>query len=174
MRKLAHGKKGIQQLLIIVLLGFPWMISAYTPGFTVGTWSISERSSFMDPGAYGYIGGNFGISPRIEMDVFSVLHITPIPFANVYGGCSVNVLLVTPQDRSSEEHPYFLNSICSLGYIQRIGKGFSPAVFIRITPLALGGALYRSRERGPSIGIIYDIKESSFSMFWNFFLFDTY
>ncbi|GEM_PF-837874 len=168
------GKLKLALVLFVFLYCIPCILSAYSHGLTLGTWGGTPDGGYMEPGTHGYFGGTFGLTRRIEAEVFSVVQTTPEPFSRFYGGAACTFSLVAPRELPFDEPVFYLNMHISLGYIQQISTSFSPAVFARFTPLVLAGPDYTLRERGGSFGIIYDFKQENFSVFWNFFLVDFY
>lgn len=171
MTRALSGRTILLIMLMLLACQIPW---ALTHGVTLGTWSRSPGSTFMEPGTYGYAGGTFGLTPRLEAELFTVIQATPAPFAHTYAGGALSAALADPREYRYDRAPLYLNVYLTAGYLRSLTGTDEHALFIRFTPLALGGPYYRMRERGASVGMLYNLKDHSWSLFWNIFLLDFY
>lgn len=165
------GRTILVTMLMLLACQMPWTM---THGLTLGTWSRSPGGTFMEAGTYGYAGGTFGLTPRLEAETFTVFQITPSPFSDTYGGAALSAALASPREYRENRATLFLNMYLTAGYIRSLTGSSEHALFVRFTPLGVGGPYYRTRERGASIGVLYSLTDQSWSLFWNLFLLDYY
>lgn len=148
--------------LMVFCLIFGGSLFGLSHGITLGTFN---------PGSSVVAGTTFGITQRFEAELFSVIPAAPIPFSGISGGAAVTASLSGPRELHSGEGTLFFGAYLSAGYLYGAD---SHGVFLRLTPLAVGGPYYGIRERAASVNLFYDIKNSEFSVFWNIFLIDLY
>jgi hypothetical protein len=170
----------MRQSVRIVIFVFIMMVVmaatlfATSVGMTIGTWSMVPGNGTISDGAYAYFGGTVGLSSRFEAEFFTVVQATPNPLSEIQGGLALTFAFAADREITGGQAPSWLNAYITAGVLQGLQGTQNTSVFLRITPLSVGGPYYHTRERAASVGILYDMTESSFSVFWNIFLFDIY
>jgi len=147
---------------------------ATSVGMTIGTWSMVPGNGTLSDGTYAYFGGTVGLSPRFEAELFTIMQATPHPLSEIQGGLAVTYAFAAEREIAGGGAPSWLNAYVTTGVLQGLQGTPNTSIFLRITPLSVGAPYYHTRERAASVGVLYNLTESSFSVFWNIFLFDIY
>ncbi len=158
-------------VLLCVLCGMLWAASF---SFTLGTWSLPSQNPVIEAAARGYLGATAGLTKHLELEVFTLIQATPQPLADIHGGAAFTFALAAPRELPDEQAVSFLQTYLSVGVLQGLRGSNSTSVFVRFTPLSIGGPYYKTRERGVSLGLMYDFPQEVLTVFWNIFLFDIY
>ena len=164
-------------LLVFFTLLLPLVqISASNIGISIGTFDARPKQGITSGGVQVQTGLVFGIAPRLDLETFLILPVTPEPFSEIIGGLSTSFALMGPVYAVAEEDevPPYGNVYLSLGFLGNPAVSDMYGPFFKITPISVGGPQFVLRERGASIGIFYNIAASSVTIFWNIFLLDFY
>ena len=161
-------------LLLLLLLNICWFTQAASYGLSLGSWSSAEGQGSLGSGLQVYVGGTLGLASRIEAEVFSVIQATPDPFSTLHCGMGLTFALAAPREFASHEATLYYNAYLSAGFLTSLDEDPLGSIYVRITPISIGGPYYGKRERAASLGALYDLHDGSFSLFWNLFLLDFY
>jgi hypothetical protein len=165
----------MKRLVIAALLcSLGGMLWATSFSLTLGTWSLPSQYPVMEAATRGYLGVTAGLTKRMELEVFTLLQATPQPFADIHGGGALTFALSAARELPDDQATSFLHTYLSVGVLQGLRGSDSTSAFIRFTPLSIGGPYYKTRERGVSIGLMYDFSQEALTVFWNIFLLDIY
>jgi len=157
---------------VCIMLAAAASLPAMDFGVSAGTWSAPRSNEFLDEGTHASLGGVLGLSPRWELELFTLAQLTPDPFGELLGGASLSYALAGPVHGELQEVPSYLNAYVGLGFVSGITGSDSWGPFVRITPVSLGGPRFMVRERAAAVGGFYNVPEKSFTLFWNVFLLD--
>lgn len=161
-------------VLAVLLCSFGNMLWSASFSITVGTWSLPTENPVLEAATRGYLGITTGLTQRLELEAFTLLQATPEPLADIHGGGALTFALSAARELPDEQATSFLHTYLSVGVLQGLHGSDSTAVFLRFTPLSIGGPYYKTRERAASIGLMYDFSRKALAVFWNLFLMDIY
>ena len=165
----------LKRLAMSVLLCFAGsLLWSASFSLTVGTWSMPSENPVLEVATRGYLGITTGLTPRLELEVFTLLQATPLPLADIHGGGALTFALTAARELPANQATSFLHTYLSVGLLQGLRGSDSTAVLLRLTPLSIGGPYYNTRERAASVGLLYDIRKEELTVFWNLFLLDIY
>ncbi|NLZ77098.1 MAG: hypothetical protein GX911_03925 [Spirochaetales bacterium] len=133
------------------------------------TWNSKAISS-----SAASAGVSVGVLPHLEVQGALLLEME----GRIGGVGTLTFALVAPHFyRDPSRAPLYYNALVGVGYLggwdRAEGKPFGE-IFIRATPLSLGAAYYRTRERTFGFGIGFDHYTRSWSFIVNIFAFDRY
>lgn len=154
---------------LIPLAGVPVSVS-------IGTWQAVE-SFGPSAGVHGMVGATVAVAPWLEVETSAIVQFTPVVGGSLMGSLALNIPLASALYDDEDSAMLYYNAMASVGALggwDRLHDRPVGAVFIRLTPLMLGGPYYRARERSAALGVLYDLFDHSFKVFWNLLAFDRY
>ncbi len=152
--------------------------------FSVGGWSFFRNAEGKLPSGSPGIFSSFGLScgiTRYAEAGFSILpRLSPEPFDDIFLEGHAGVSLFGERIRKSGGPAIYLNALLDAGILygmHNLTSGvpeYSRAIFLRITPFALGNPYYGRRERMFSLGLMFDVDSAETSLFLNLIAVDFY
>ena len=164
----------IRAMITVLLCSVGGLLWSASSSLTVGIWSLPSDNPVLETATRGYLGLTTGLSPRLELEVFTLLQATPQPLADIHGGGALTFAVSAARELPDNQATSFLHTYLSVGVVQGLRGSDSTAVFLRFTPLSIGGPYYKTRERAASVGLLYDFRQEALTVFWNLFLLDVY
>lgn len=164
-------KRALMAALLCSIGSLLWSASF---SFALGTWSLPTGNPVLEAATRGYLGISTGLTQRFELEVFTLLQATPEPLGDIHGGGALTFALTAARELPNNQATSFLHTYLSVGVLQGLRGSDSTAVFLRFTPLSIGGPYYKTRERAASVGLLYDFRQEALTVFWNLFLLDIY
>lgn len=100
-------------------------------------------------------GFNVGLTSRLEMNLWGISELVPMPFQSNMFGLDLTFALLGDRSTASKVAGSGLNTLVSIGGFYRLdNNGAGP--IISITPLSVGSPISGRRERILKTGIGYD------------------
>lgn len=164
--------------LICLLLLFVFPLCASTFLGDIGL-RIGHASFVAHDGEYGLSilgGATFGLTERLEINLEAITEITPSPFSEVAVGTEIGYSILGNRVNADKNAGFYMNTIISLGFFASNHSGrFSPTYLtLRITPITMGTPHSGSRQSFLPIGVAWNFKENSFSVFFSLTIYDHY
>ncbi len=153
--------KKISAILLIIVLFSPIGLTAADFALTAGPISFfsTGSTSILPDGLYAQAGLRSIITPRIEVELGTVVRMTP-DFAETLGiSALIGYNLLAPYE------PAYFNMVTEIGVLylyETESAKHHPMIHLRITPLMIGNPYYVERGRLFTIGGLYDVSEKSF------------
>jgi len=168
----------LRAILPILLLALAASsLSAQDLAFSTGTWSFFPDESGAlpseGPGTFASLGATYGLTPRLEAGISLIPRITPEPLDDIFIEEHVGISLFGDRVSRTGGPAIYINTLVDIGLFfgaHNVRSGnpeYSRALFVRLTPIALGNPYYGRRDRIISIGLLYDYDRSSASFFLN-------
>jgi hypothetical protein len=152
--------------------------------FSIGAWSFFRSAGgdlpSRSPGLFASFGACYGLTPRLEAGASVVPRLAPAPFDDLFVEEHVGISLIGDRVSETGGPAIYINTLLDIGILFGAhnvisgAPGFSRALFLRLTPLALGNPYYGRRDRMFSTGLIYDYDAGSVSLFMNIIAADFY
>jgi hypothetical protein len=173
----------------LVLFPLLLLLAAVSAGaqdlsFSVGGWSFFKSAEGKlpagNPGIFPSLGLSLGITRYAEAGISILPRLTPDPFDDIFLEGHAGVSLFGERARESGGPAIYLNGLLDAGILYGMHNlisgepDYSRAVFLRITPFALGNPYYGRRERMFSLGLMFDMDSAETSLFLNLIAVDFY
>lgn len=165
-------RKTVLIIIGLLLLFMPSLFSGHLSLY-VAPWAASP--SLVDStGTHAQLGISYAAAPRLELEAFTVMRLTPDPFSHMKAALAISLPLATDLFMHDGKAPLYYNAYATLGYMMTVKGAPSHTLFLRLTPLSLGGPYYGTRERSLVFALLYDLTNKAFSLSCNLFMFDYY
>lgn len=152
--------------------------------FSLGSWSFFPNAEGElpggNPGLFPSFGATYGITRNLEAGVSIIPRLTPSPFDDIFVEEHVGLSLFGERMKASGGPALYINAVLDAGFLfgaHHVLSGdplYTRALFLRLTPIALGNPFYGRRDRMLSAGLIYDYDKGSVSLFASLIAADFY
>ena len=166
-----------KSLLIVLFILFS-IFSVYAErGLRIGHGVILDNR---DPnlGLTVLSGVDIGLSKRFELNIQAMAKLVPTLFSDIKAGFEVGYSFMGDRIRYDSYSGSAINAIISLGVFASNDKetnAFVPTYLtLRITPVTLGTVLSAKRESFLPIGVAWNFRNNSFSLFLGAVVYDHY
>src|SRR5574344_216243 len=132
-----------------------------------------------DPSGVGLLlGGTFGLTQRLELDVCGMMMLTPLFGSDYSVGLELAFALMGERVFDYDNAGLGINSLVSIGLYandHNAENRFLPTIItLRLTPLTVGSPRTGRRERMLPMGVAWNFLSGEFTFFFSAFIFDFY
>lgn len=132
-----------------------------------------------DPSGVGMLlGGTFGLTERLELDVQALTMLTPKLCGDFSVGIELGYSLLGERVFDYDNAGLGINMLVSVGLFANDhnpdGRFLPTILTLRITPLTVGSPRTGRRERLLPMGIAWNFYSNEFTFFFSAFIFDFY
>ncbi|HWR12132.1 MAG TPA: hypothetical protein VN445_09935 [Rectinemataceae bacterium] len=177
-----HLVRSLPLLLLLLLAVAP--TKAQDLAFSVGGWSFFRSAKGAlpteSPGTFPSFGLTYGITRYMEAGVSIVPRLSPDAMDDIFIEEHIGFSLFGERVKKSGGPGIYLNALVDAGILLGAhnllsgAPNYSRALFLRVTPFALGNPFYGRRDRMFSLGIIHDYDKAETSLFLNLIAVDFY
>ncbi|MCR5761378.1 MAG: hypothetical protein K6F82_05235 [Sphaerochaetaceae bacterium] len=160
-------------IFVVLLLVFPLVASAFMQDISirVGHGSIVARDG--EFGLHVLGGVSLGLTKRVELNLEAMTELVPSPFSEFVCGFEAGLSLIGDRVTGTEYSGSNINTLVSAGFF--VTEGFVPTyITLRFTPIATGSPESSQRQSFLPIGIAWNFRENTVSVFVSAIIYDFY
>ncbi len=146
----------MKKKLVLLILALACLLSSvFADHFDIAFSFGQDNYKWWNDGISFSYGMNFGLSERVELDVWGISEVIPVPFKSNMFGMDVTVGLLGRRSSGTIVAGSGINILLSVGaFYKTENNGAGPIV--SITPLTVGSPITERRERLLKTGIGWD------------------
>jgi len=144
-------KKKAIALILIAMLSIPLFADVFDISLTVG----QENYKWPQNGISFSYGANFGLTKRLEMNVYGISEATPKPFESNMFGLDFSYAILGRRTSGTKISGSGINMLLSLGGFYRTDDN-GAGLLMSFTPLTVGNPITGRRERLAKVGAGWD------------------
>ena len=145
----------MRKALILILSIALFASSAYADNFDISFSVGQDNYKWWNDGISFSYGMNFGLSEKVELDLWGISEAIPKPFASNMFGADIGITLLGRRSSGTKVAGTGINTLLSIGGFYRTdNNGAGP--IISVTPLTVGNPITGRRERLLKTGIGWD------------------
>lgn len=144
-------KKKAISLILIAILAMPLFADVFDISLTVG----QENYKWPQDGISFSYGANFGLTKRLEMNLYGISEATPKPFDSNMFGLDFSYSILGRRTSGTKISGSGINMLLSLGAFYKTDNN-GAGLLMSFTPLTVGNPITGRRERLMKVGAGWD------------------